>query len=163
MNPNIIEIYTDGSCHTKFKIGAWAAILFVANDKILLKGEVQQTTHNRMELLAVIKAIAFANENYKNVSLVIYTDSQYVSRIPERKEKLKNNHFITKDGNPLQNLDLLKTFICQIEAQKIEFIKVKAHQKLHADSSISHINYNSEVDKLVRQMVRKAVKNNQTQ
>jgi ribonuclease HI len=57
-------------------IGAWAAILFVDDNKILLKGEVQNTTHNRMQLLAVIKAIEFVIENHKEPTIIIYTDSQ---------------------------------------------------------------------------------------
>ena len=83
MNQNVIEIYTDGSCHNNYNIGAWASILLVANKKTIFKGTVQNTTHNRMELLAVIKAIEFSNENYKHSLLKIYTDSQYVFRIPE--------------------------------------------------------------------------------
>jgi len=85
LNHSVIEIYTDGSCHTNYNIGAWAAVLLFGNDKILLKGEARQTTHNRMELTAVIKAIEFSDENYNINHLVVYTDSQYVSKIPERK------------------------------------------------------------------------------
>ncbi len=156
MNQPVIEIYTDGSCHTNYNVGAWVAILLVANDKILLKGEATDTTHNRMEMLAVIKAIEFADENYKNASLVVYTDSQYVSRIPERKEKIKKNLFLSKKGSPLQNHDLVQILIYQIETHTIEFIKVKAHQKTCCLNT--PVNYNSKVDKLARQMVREAVK-----
>lgn len=154
MNNNVIEIYTDGSCHTDYNIGAWASILFVANERILIKDTAQNTTHNRMELLAVIKAIEFINKNHKNSFLKIFTDSQYVFRIPERMEKLKRNNFITKKGIPLQNNDLVQILIHQIENNTVEFIKVKAHQKTELDK----INYNSEVDKIARQLVRDAVK-----
>lgn len=157
----MIEIYTDGSCHTNYNIGAWVAILLVANDKIVLKGDAQNTTHNRMELLAVIKAIEFADENFRNASLAVYTDSQYVARIPERKEKLKRNLFRTKRGTPLQNFDLVQVIIGQIETRTIEIIKVKAHQQPEIGSLNAPVNYNSEVDKLARQMVREAVKHDQ--
>jgi ribonuclease HI len=158
LNRYLIEIYTDGSCHTNYCMGAWAAIILVGGKKILIKGEAQNTTHNRMELLAVIKAVDFAVENHMDASLIIYTDSQYVFRIPERKEKLKRNHFITKKGTPIQNEDLVQALISQIETYTIEFKKIKAHQThLTADPDI-HAAYNSEVDKLVRQMVRDAVK-----
>lgn len=152
-----IEIYTDGSCHTLCNIGAWASILLLTDKKILLKGEEINTTNNRMELTAVIKAIEFVDENYKHSNIVIYTDSQYVSRIPDRMEKLKKNNFITKKGTSLQNCDLVKLLICQIENNNIEFVKVKAHQKTLYDSQNTSINYNSEVDKLARQMVRESV------
>ena len=155
MNQNVIEIYTDGSCHNNYNIGAWASILLFANKKTIFKGTVQNTTHNRMELLAVIKAIEFSNENYKHSLLKIYTDSQYVFRIPERMEKLKKNNFHTKKGIPLHNNDLVQILIRQIEENTIEFIKVKAHQKTESDN----INYNTEVDKIARQAVRDVVKN----
>ncbi len=151
----VIEIYSDGSCHTQYKIGAWAAILLIGNSEIILKGEAQNTTHNRMELMAVIKAIEYADKNYKNTPLTIYIDSQYVSRIPERKVKLKSNHYQTNKKIAIQNVDLVKKLIYQIETHSVEFIKVKAHQKFKKDE---HVNYNSAADKLARQIVREAVK-----
>ena len=56
---DLVEIYTDGSCHTQFLIGAWAAIIFISGEKIILSGIENYTTHNRMELMAVIKALEF--------------------------------------------------------------------------------------------------------
>ncbi|MBI5539251.1 MAG: ribonuclease HI [Bacteroidia bacterium] len=153
MNQKLINIYTDGSCHTQLNIGGWAAIIFFENKKTIIKGKEFNTTHNRMELLAVIKAIEFAETNYKNFSIKIFTDSQYVFRIPERMEKLKINKFITKKGNQLNNNDLLQILITQIENHSIEFVKVKAHQKTESENS----NYNSEVDKLAREIVRQAL------
>ncbi len=153
MDRPIVEIYTDGSCHTNYNIGAWAAILFIGNEKALLKGEAQHTTHNRMELLAVIKAIEFMDEKLNGASLVVYTDSQYVYLLPERKEKLSKKHFLTNKGTPIQNADLVQTLIRQIETHTIRFIKVKAHQK--PDDSL---NYNIEVDKIARETVRECVK-----
>jgi ribonuclease HI len=158
LNRQVIEIYTDGSCNTNFNIGAWVAILFVSDKKIVLKGEAQDTTHNRMELIAAIKAIEFVNSNYKNTPLKIYTDSQYLSRLPERRERLKKKLFNTNKGIPLQNSDLVKILTCQIENHSIEFIKVKAHQKSVAGYSNPFVDFNIEVDKLARKMVREAVK-----
>jgi len=157
LNRYLIDIYTDGSCHTIHGIGAWAAIILAGHKKTQIKGEAQNTTHNRMELLAVIKAISFAVENYKDAALVIYTDSQYVFRIPERKEKLKQHHFQTKKGNLIQNSDLVQTLIDQIESYNIEFKKIKAHQKQLTANPDIHASCNSLVDKLVRRMVRDAV------
>lgn len=158
MNRYLIDIYTDGSCHTIHGIGAWAAIILAGHKKIQIKGEAQNTTHNRMELLAVIKAISFAVENYKDAALAIYTDSQYVYRIPERKEKLIKNHFHTKKGTPIQNSDLVQVLISQLESCAVQFIKIKAHQQHVTAVPDIHDSYNSVVDKLVRRMVRDAVK-----
>ena len=156
MNSKVIQIFTDGSCHTQYKIGAWAAMIVVDNDKTFIKGEEQDTTHNRMELLAVINAIDFAKAKYDPASFEVYTDSQYVMRIRERMAKLTTNNFITKKGNELQNTDLLKLLIHQIETLTIEFKKVKAHQR-QTDIADDPVNFNIEVDNLVRQTLRKAV------
>mgnify|MGYP000595242266 CR=1 FL=1 len=36
-----IQIFTDGSCHTQQRIGGWAAIIFLEDEKIELKGFIQ--------------------------------------------------------------------------------------------------------------------------
>ena len=56
MKGSPIIIYTDGSCNPEYKIGAWAVVLFVEDEKIVLSGTAEQTTHQRMELTAVIRA-----------------------------------------------------------------------------------------------------------
>ena len=48
-----IIIYTDGSCHTQQQIGAWSSIILVDDEKISLSGIEINTTHQRMELLAL--------------------------------------------------------------------------------------------------------------
>jgi ribonuclease HI len=145
-----IEIYTDGSCHTQHKNGAWAAIVIVAGEKTVLTGDETNTSHNRMELLAVIESINFCHEKQYAEQAIVYTDSQYVFLLPERKEKLKHKHFLTNKGTPIKNVDLVQTFVQQIESRTIRFIKVKAHQKTDENSS----KYNVEVDKICRNLIR---------
>jgi ribonuclease HI len=115
-----------------------------------------------MELLAVINAIEFIDKKWADAALTIYTDSQYVCLIRERKRKLKANHFITHKRTPIQNHDLVKTLIHQIETHTIDFVKIKAHQKIEKyllnNLSNDHWAYNREVDMIVREMVRKSVK-----
>lgn len=150
-----IEIYTDGSCNTEHNNGAWASVIINAGEKVVCKGEEINTTHNRMELLAVIESIKFCNEKQYSGQIIIYSDSQYVCRIPERMEKLKKNHFITSKGTLLQNADLVQILIQQIESHSIRFVKVKAHQKTFNDSS----KYNNLVDQISRKLVRQKRKN----
>jgi len=63
--------------------------------------------------------------------------------------RLRSNHFTTSRGNAIQNTDLIKKLYELIESINIEFVKVKAHQK----KSVK-VNYNREVDKLSRKIVR---------
>ena len=143
-----IEIYTDGSSHTQKLIGAWAAIIYYNKTKIIIKQVETNTSHNRMEMQAVIQAIKFVDTNYStNIPIIINSDSQYVVNLVDRKEKLKKNEFITKKGNPVKNLDLVTTLIDQIETHEITFNKIKAHVK-DGDTK------NREVDLLVRKLMR---------
>ena len=145
-----LEIYTDGSCNHTYKIGGWAALIFHNQQKVVLSSTETDTTHNRMELVAVIKSIEYVLIEFPEFkTLKIFTDSQYVEQIPIRASKLVSKDFITKSGNKIQNRDLLKKLIDLLEISDIEFIKVKAHQK---QSEL--INYNREVDKLSRKLVR---------
>ncbi|HET6244171.1 MAG: ribonuclease HI [Bacteroidetes bacterium] len=155
MSPDKILVYTDGSCNTKLQIGAWAAIVIIAFQKVILKDVMLETTHNRMELLAVIKAIDYLESNNLAKGVIqIYSDSQYVINLLQRKEKLKQKGFLTNKGSTIPNLDLIKKLINQMETHTLDFIKVKAHQKQGET-----INYNREVDKLARKIVRERVNN----
>ena len=152
MREELAEIYTDGSCHTQNRIGAWVAIIFTATGKKALAETVADTTHNRMELLAVIKGIEYIKRNYPGITTIkLFSDSQYVVGLPARKEKLSAAGFSTKKGKSLQNADLVKELFGQLSQLPVEFIKVKAHQKQDAT-----LNYNIEADKLSRKMVREA-------
>lgn len=152
MNLNSIQIYTDGSCHTQLKLGAWAAILLVDKNTVEIKGVEENTTHNRMELLAVLKALDYITETLEFDGIQVFSDSQYVVDIQKRKEKLLRSDFLTQSGLPIQNIDLVKKLIFFMNEYSIEFYKVKAHQK----ETLS-INYNREVDKLVRKLLRNEV------
>jgi ribonuclease HI len=147
-----ITIYTDGSCHTQHRIGGWASLLFIGEEKIVLSGTDVDTTHNRMELTAVIKAVEYAQERYTKAILHIISDSQYVIGLKGRKEKLSGAGFITKKGNEIQNADLVQRLLLLVEQVQVTFTKIKAHQRQGAI-----VNHNLEVDKLSRKIVRDAV------
>lgn len=149
-----VEIYTDGSCHTQHCQGAWVAIVFIGGEKITLSGKELNTTHNRMELTAVIKALQYIQQlNTKMITIKVVTDSQYVTGLPARAEKFSIQNFITKKGSDISNVDLVKELLLLTNTLPAEFIKIKAHQKKTAV-----INYNIEADKLSRNLVRQAVK-----
>lgn len=151
LEKSVIKIYTDGSCHTQQLIGAWAAIILIGDDKVVLKGTEHETTHNRMELLGIIKAVDYLKEKELTNNIIeVYSDSQYAVKLLSRKERLKVNNYITKKGTPIQNVDLVQTLINQIETYDLSFVKVKAHQK---DGDV----INREVDLIVRKLVRNQV------
>ena len=148
------EVFTDGSCHTQKCMGAWASIVFVDGQKFVLSGKEENTTHNRMEILAVIKAIEHIHANFsaiKNINIV--SDSQYVIGLIGREAKFEAKNFLTNSGNEIRNIDLVKELLRLNKNFTLQFIKIKAHQK-----KTDLVNYNIEVDKLCREIVREAVK-----
>jgi ribonuclease HI len=152
---NSIEIYTDGSCHTQQCVGAWAAVLLIGEQKIVLSGKENDTTHNRMEILAVINSIKYVQKHVKEITdMKIVSDSQYVIGLVGRQAKFTASDFKTKSGNEIRNVDLVKELLDLLSVTHVEFIKIKAHQK-----ATNIVNYNIEVDKLSRQLVRDAVRN----
>ena len=156
MIESIIEAYTDGSCNTKLKIGAWAAVIFFNGEEIVLKNTELSTTNNRMEISAVLNVLDYLKiRNIDKSKIIIYTDSQYVVGIEGRIEKLKSQDYKTKKGEAIRNEDLVRKLVFFIENMNIDFVKVKAHQKV-SDAK----NYNRVVDKLCRKMVREYVSNN---
>jgi len=147
----VITIYTDGSCHTQLLIGTWAAIVLIEDKKIILKGREFNTTHNRMELFAVIRAVEFLEElKLTHQKIVICSDSQYVVNLSGRMEKLEKNSFMTKAGKVLQNTDLLRRLIKQMKSYNLNFTKIKAHQK-GGDA------FNKEADLIVRNLLRENI------
>lgn len=131
------------------------AIVFVEGAKTVLSGMVPDTTHNRMELTAVIKAIEFLIMECQQIdAITIISDSQYVIGIPMRAKKLNAADFTTKKGKPVQNDDLVKQLLQFVKELPLGFEKIKAHQK---QENIP--NYNIEADKLCRSLVRQAIMN----
>ena len=103
-----------------------------------------------MEILAVIKAIDFVQNKYATESNIkIISDSQYVIGLIGRQSKFKISGYKTKSGNDIRNVDLVKKLLDLFDNTPVKFIKVKAHQKPN-----NIINYNIEVDKLSRKLVR---------
>ena len=146
-----ITIFTDGSCHTQLKTGGWASILFIGSEKIVLEGSERATTHQRMELMAVIESLKYLQtHNLLHQQIIIYPDSQYVVDLLKRKDRLEQADYKTKKLSPIRNLELVKELLPFMERSNIQFIKVKSHQRLPDKEA----NFNREVDLLSRKKMR---------
>ncbi|MES2647131.1 MAG: RNase H family protein [Bacteroidota bacterium] len=151
--PNV-DIYTDGSCDTQLRVGAWVAIILYDKTKQVISGIETDTTHNRMELMAVIEAIKFVNSEFKvQTAMMIFSDSQYVTGLPNRKKSMESTGFLTRKGTPVQNELLVKILFNILSDVHVNFEKVIAHQK-----KTTIINYNIEADLFARKLVREKVK-----
>jgi ribonuclease HI len=130
-------------------VGGWAAIVLNEGKKTILKGIEHNTTHNRMEITAVLNAIDFAVATYPRISIEVFTDSQYVVGLRERMDRLQSSNFITKAGNVLNNTDLIQELFLRMKNHDITFQKVKAHLKNTGEE-----NLNREVDMICRKIMR---------
>jgi len=125
MNDEIVEIFTDGACRGNPGPGGWGALLrFNKTEKELWGGEAD-TTNNRMELTAVIRAL----EALKRSSRArVYTDSQYVQKgISEWVHDWKRRDWRTADRKPVKNVDLWKRLDELAAQHHVEWHWVKGH------------------------------------
>ncbi len=120
-----IQIYTDGACKGNPGPGGWGALLrWGGHEKELFGGEAQ-TTNNRMELLAVIRALQALNRPSR---VVLHTDSQYVHKgISEWIRAWKARGWLTADRKPVKNADLWRELDAQAARHQVSWHWVKAH------------------------------------
>jgi ribonuclease HI len=116
-------IYTDGSSRGNPGPGGYGAILMWGDKAKELSGGYRLTTNNRMELLAVIKALEALTK--KHIPLTIYTDSQYIVNTVE-KGWLKN-WIATGFKGGKKNKDLWLQFNDLSKNFRIKFKWVKGH------------------------------------
>ena len=121
-----IEIYTDGACSGNPGKGGWGAVLVYKGNEKQLSGAEMQTTNNRMELTAVIKALEQLKEPCK-VSLT--TDSKYVCDSVTKGwvYSWQKNNWRKADKKPALNADLWQELLKQLSIHDVEFHWVKGH------------------------------------
>ena len=120
-----IDIYTDGACKGNPGAGGWGALLKSGAHYKELYGGEPHTTNNRMELLAVIRAL----EALKRPSRVrVHTDSQYVQKgISVWIHDWKRRGWRTVEKKPVKNTDLWRRLDELAATHRIEWIWVKGH------------------------------------
>ena len=140
-----VEVYTDGACSGNPGIGGYCAILVYNGIEKIISGSENQTTNNRMELLAVIKGL----ERLKQPCVVdLYSDSQYVVDAFNQGwiTLWQNNGWRTAGKKEVKNIDLWKRLLELINLHSVNFIKVKGH----ADNE-----YNNRCDKIAVEEYKK--------
>jgi ribonuclease HI len=142
MNKKEVIIYTDGACSGNPGAGGWAAILLFQDSRKDVYGREENTTNNKMELMAVINGLKSLKTSC-NISL--YTDSLYVKNgIREWINKWKVNGWKTSNKKPVKNMELWKELDNVASQHEINWKWVKAH---NGDK------YNEEADSLARKAI----------
>ena len=121
----IVRIYTDGACSGNPGPGGWGALMLWNGHEKELNGGEDDTTNNRMEMMAVIKALE-AVKNHPKIE--IYTDSKYVMHgMTEWLEGWKARGWKTASKKPVKNVDLWQEMDALVSQHDVTFHWVKGH------------------------------------
>ncbi len=118
---NVI-IYTDGASRGNPGKGGYGAVLKYGTLRKELSEGFHLTTNNRMELLAVIKALETLKK--EGLNLTIYSDSKYVIDSVEKKWVFG---WVKKGFKGKKNKDLWLRFLDVYKLHNVSFVWVKGH------------------------------------
>ena len=120
-----VEVFTDGGCRGNPGPGGWGAVLRFGGHERELRGSEDNTTNNRMELLAAISALEALTES---CLVVLTTDSTYVKDgITRWIRNWKANGWRTAAKKPVKNKDLWQKLDAECLRHQVEWRWVKGH------------------------------------
>ncbi len=121
----MVDIFTDGACSGNPGPGGWGALLRYGTKERELFGGEKDTTNNRMELTAVIRALETLT---RPVKVRVHTDSTYVQQgITKWIHGWKKNGWRTSNKDPVKNADLWKLLEEAATRHHVEWHWVKGH------------------------------------
>ena len=122
---DLVEIFTDGACRGNPGPGGWGAVLTFRGREKELSGAERETTNNRMELMAAIRALEALNRACR-VRLV--TDSQYVKNgVTRWVTRWKRNGWKTVARKPVKNAELWRRLDEVAAHHEVEWAWTKGH------------------------------------
>jgi ribonuclease HI len=120
-----VEIWTDGACKGNPGPGGWGALMRAGKHVKELKGGEPDTTNNRMELLAAIKALESLN---RPCVVILHTDSVYLrDGITKWVHGWAARGWKTADKKPVKNQDLWERLLVARKPHTIDWRWVKGH------------------------------------
>lgn len=129
-----LRIFTDGACSGNPGPGGWAVLFLHPEGRKVISGCSLETTNNRMELLAVAKALFYGLEDFKYDNIEIHSDSAYVINALTKNwlTRWQLNGWKTSKGEDVKNYDLWKRLLSYMSMAEeagivIKFVKVKGH------------------------------------
>jgi ribonuclease HI len=121
----LVVIYADGACKGNPGPGGWGAWISMGGHSKELCGGEPVTTNNRMELMAVIRALQALK---RACDVKVYTDSVYVQKgMTEWIGAWKKRGWRTADKKPVKNDDLWQELDAIAQQHTVEWLWVKGH------------------------------------
>ncbi|AQS51277.1 ribonuclease HI [Paenalcaligenes hominis] len=120
-----VSIWTDGACKGNPGVGGWGALLIYGKHRKEIYGGEPNTTNNRMELMAVIEALALLKQP---CVVHVYTDSVYVQKgMKEWIHGWKQRQWRTASKQPVKNADLWQQLDQLSQQHQLQWHWVKGH------------------------------------
>ncbi|MFP4648892.1 MAG: ribonuclease HI [Halorhodospira sp.] len=142
----VVEAFTDGACRGNPGPGGWGALLRYGEHERELYGGEPETTNNRMELTAAIRALEALNRPCR---VVVTTDSEYLRRgITEWMAAWKRRGWRTAARKPVLNQDLWRRLDELVREHEVEWRWVRGHTG-HEDNERADALANRGIDELV--------------
>ncbi|MEE9309910.1 MAG: ribonuclease HI [Cocleimonas sp.] len=124
-NENKVIVFTDGGCRGNPGPGGWGAVLRFGDHEKEIYGYEEETTNNRMELMAAIRSLEILS---RDCSIVLTTDSQYVRQgITEWMDGWKKRGWKTAAKKPVKNKDLWQRLDKAVKRHDVDWQWVKGH------------------------------------
>jgi ribonuclease HI len=121
----LVQIWTDGGCKPNPGPGGWAAILRFGEHERELSGGEAETTNNRMELTAALKALEALK---KPCRVALHTDSEYLRNgISRWIHGWVRANWRNAAKEPVKNLDLWQAILAAAKPHEIEWHWVRGH------------------------------------
>lgn len=138
-------IYTDGACSGNPGPGGWGAVLLYGDNIKEISGAEKDTTNQRMELLAVIKALEALK--VKGWDVTVYSDSAYIVNAFKQDwiSNWQRNGWKNSKKEDVANQDLWKRLLALKELNNVTIEKVKGH---------SGDEWNERCDELARKAIK---------
>ena len=121
-----VDIYTDGACKHNPSPGGWGAVIVYGKIEKELSGGEANTTNNRMELTAAIRALSALKEP---CDVTLTSDSKYMIDSIEKKWVYgwKKRGWVKSDKTPALNPDLWERLLELLEIHQVKLVWVKGH------------------------------------
>ncbi len=120
-----VDIYTDGACSGNPGPGGWGAVLRIRGAERELSGGEAETTNNRMELTAAIRALGALSRRSR---VRLHTDSTYLKDgITKWIHAWKAKGWKTAGKKPVKNVDLWQALEAAVAPHRIEWVWVRGH------------------------------------
>ncbi|MEL6212702.1 MAG: ribonuclease HI [Pseudomonadota bacterium] len=121
----MIDVYTDGACSGNPGPGGWGVLILDNDDETEICGGEEETTNNRMEMLAAIEAL---KATVGKDPIRLYTDSQYLRNgVLQWMHGWKRNGWKTASRKPVKNKDLWLLLDEGLDGRDVEWRWVKGH------------------------------------